>query len=119
MRIKMIPALGLLALLLHGRAQAYPADSLLLTQITSIGTLSDTLEIKKFAYARDNQGYWHATTADFRRDTLRSMSFQTYDAHGQAVAESSLTARANGDSLRLSTRTVYDDAGRPVHATLI
>ncbi len=111
---------GLAALLLlHGLVRAYPADSLLLTQITSIGTLADTLKVQKFAYSRDNQGNWYKTVSEFHSDSLRSKKFKTYDAKGLVVAESSTAINAKGFTVTLSTHTDYNAAGRPVHATLI
>lgn len=110
--------LAIIGLIFPVLIAAYPADSLLLVQVTSLSAASDTFWVQKYAYIRDGGGFWHENMSEYRDDTLSWERFKTYDAGGHAVAESSFT-RSLAGPVRISVRVEYDAAGKPLRATTV
>lgn len=103
--------LAITGLIFPALLAAFPADSLLLVQVSSLSAANDTFWVQKYAYSRDDAGFWHENMSEYRDDTLSSERFKTYDAGGHAVAESSFT-RGPAGPVRISVRAEYDGQGR-------
>jgi hypothetical protein len=99
-------------------ARAFSSDSLLLVRIDHLGSGGDTLRHQDFSYALDNQGLWYETETDRRHDSVLSTQKKTYDAAGRDIVDTLFALLPNGTAYRLSTRSEYDGAGRPIHAVL-
>ena len=115
--------LGWMAILVVPVAvRAYPADSLLLVQITNLSaTLAapfDTGTVQKFEYSRDNQDNWYERQFEYRHDSLQLTTLKTYDASGRVLAESTASQGIHGGSVHTATRFEYDAQGKMSRETI-
>jgi YD repeat-containing protein len=119
MRIGFAAIIPLLAsLALPAVSHAWPADSLVLASIATRGSVGDTLHVQKFTYSQDNQGFWYETDSYYRHDSVVTMERKTYNAARNDVFDTLWVLQPKGNTSRISTRSEYDGAGRPVRAVL-
>jgi hypothetical protein len=97
---------------------AYPADSLLVVQVTEFSASGDTDEVEKYEYSRDNQGFWYERRLRFRQDSLIADGVYKFDADRRTVSVHGSSREGGGELSHSSVEWGYDSQGRNSRITL-